>query len=400
LIRLDRKSSADSQNVASDPQRSAAGLKFRIATVSGHFVIVLSFRSQGPPGPPEAMMINNARPGQRGNQVRRREFVTLLAGSATTIALSRAGHAKQALMRRVGILLGWDENNPSAKLLLSKLTQRLRELGWREESNIRLDVRWAAGNVDRMQFLAKELVELGPDLIVACTTPATAALHRETRTLPIVFVTVSDPIGAGFVASLSRPGANITGFINLEPTMGGKWLELLKEIAPRVMRVAIMFNPDTAPSGGSYFLPSFEAAARSVGVTAVTAPVRSEVDIETAIAMLGREPDGGLVVQSDGFMFVHRAKVISLAAQNHVPAVSDRTLPTEQGGLLSYGPVDDDLFVGAAVYVDRILHGANPAELPVQAPTKFELRLNLKTAKMLGLAIPPSILTRADEVIE
>jgi len=182
--------------------------------------------------------------------------------------------------------------------------------------------------------------------------------------------------------------------------MGGKWLELLKEIAPRVMRVAIMFNPDTAPSGGSYFLPSFEAAARSVGVTAVTAPVRSEVDIETAIAMLGREPGGGLVVQSDGFMLVHRAKVISLAAQNHVPAVSDRTLPTEQGGLLSYGPVDDDLFVGAAVYVDRILHGANPAELPVQAPTKFELRLNLKTAKMLGLAIPPSILTRADEVIE
>jgi putative ABC transport system substrate-binding protein len=303
-------------------------------------------------------------------------------------------------MRRVGILSGWDENNPLAKRLHSKLTQRLRDLGWREESNIRLDVRWAAGNVDRMQVLAKELVELGPDVIVASTTPATAALHRETRTLPIVFVTVSDPIGAGFVASLSHPGGNITGFINLEPTMGGKWLELLKEIAPRVVRAAIMFNPDTAPSGGSYFLPSFEAAARSVGVTAVTASVRSELEIETAIAMLGREPGGGLVVQSDGFMLVHRAKVISLSTQHHVPAVSDRTLPTEQGGLLSYGPVDDDLYVGAALYVDRILHGASPAELPVQVPTKFELRLNLKTAKMLDLAIPPSILTRADEVIE
>lgn len=332
--------------------------------------------------------------------MRRREFVTLLAGSATMIALSRAGYAQQGRMRRVGVLLGWDENNPITKLLLAKLSQQLRELGWTEERNIRLDVRTAAGNVDRMQLLAKELVELRPDLIVASTTPATAALHRETRTLPIVFVTVSDPIGAGLVASLSRPGANITGFINLEPTMGGKWLELLKEIAPRVMRVGMMFNPDTAPSGGSYFLPSFEAAARSVGVSAITASVHSEADIETAIASLGREPGGGLVVQSDGFMVAHRALVISLATQHHIPAVSDRTVPTEQGGLLSYGPVDEDLFVGAALYVDRILRGANPAELPVQVPTRFDLRLNLKTAKMLGLAVPPSILSRADYVIE
>ncbi|MCP3443303.1 ABC transporter substrate-binding protein [Bradyrhizobium sp. CCGUVB14] len=347
------------------------------------------------------MTIRGARLGRRGDhRVRRREFVTLLAGSATALALSRTGHAQPGRMRRVGILLGWDENNASSKFLFSRLTQRLRELGWREESNIRLDVRWAAGNVDRMRVQAKELVELGPDLIVTCTTPATAALLRETRTLPVVFVIVSDPIGAGFVASLSRPGANITGFINLEPTMGGKWLELLKEIAPRVMRVAIMFNPDTAPSGGSYFLPSFEAAARSVGVEAMKSPVRSEGDIERTIAMLGQEPSGGLVVQSDGFMLAHRANVISLSVQHHVPAVSDRTLPTEQGGLLSYGPVDEDLFAGAAVYVDRILHGTKPAELPVQVPTKFELRLNLKTARALGLTIPPSILGRADEVIE
>jgi putative ABC transport system substrate-binding protein len=332
--------------------------------------------------------------------MKRREFVTLLGGSATAVAWPLATHAQQGHMRRVGILVGWDENNPVAKLLLSKSTQRLQELGWTEGSNIRLDVRWAAGNVDRMRVFAKELVGLGPDLILASTTPATAALHRETRTVPIVFVTVSDPVGAGFVASLSRPGANITGFINLEATMGSKWLELLKEIAPSVKRVAIMFNPDTAPGGGLHFLPSFETAARSLGVVPVTASVHSEAEIETAITMLGREPGGGLVVESDGFMFVHRAKVTLLATQYKLPAVSDRTLPTEQGGLLSYGPVDDDMFLGAAVYVDRILRGANPAELPVQVPTKFEMRLNLKTAAMLGLTIPPSILARVDEVIE
>lgn len=303
-------------------------------------------------------------------------------------------------MRRVGILVGWDENNPVAKLLLSKLTQRLRELGWTDGGNIRLDVRWAAGNVDRMKVFAKELVGLGPDLILASTTPATAALHQQTRTVPIVFVTVSDPVGARFVATLSHPGANITGFINLEATMGGKWLELLKEIAPSVKRAAIMFNPDTAPGGGSYFLPSFEAAARALNVAPVPASVHSEAEIETAIAMLGHQPGGGLIVESDGFMFAHRAKVISVAIQHKVPAVSDRTLPTEQGGLLSYGPVDDDMFAGAALYVDRILHGAGPAELPVQVPTKFEMRLNLKTAETLDLSIPPSILSRADEVVE
>jgi putative ABC transport system substrate-binding protein len=182
--------------------------------------------------------------------------------------------------------------------------------------------------------------------------------------------------------------------------MGGKWLELLKEVAPNVRRAAIMFNPHTAPRGGSYFTPSFEAAARSLNVAPVTAPVVSEAEIETAITMLGREPGGGLVVESDGFMFSHRAKVMSVVAQNNVPAVSEGTLPTEQGGLLSYGPDDEEMFLGAGLYVDRILRGANPAELPVQLPTKFEMRLNLKTAAKLGLTIPPSILARADEVIE
>jgi putative ABC transport system substrate-binding protein len=250
-----------------------------------------------------------------------------------------------------------------------------------------------------MQAFAKELVGVEPDLILVSTTPATAALQRETRTVPIVFMFVADPVGPGFVASLSRPGANITGFINLEATMGGKWLELLKEIAPSVKRVAIMFNPSTAPGGGSHFLPSFNEAARSLNVTPVATPVHSDEEIETAITMLGHD-GGGLVVMSDGFMFVHRAKVISLATQNNVPAVSDSTLPTDQGGLLTYGPVEDVMFLGAALYVDRILRGTKPADLPVQVPTKYELDINLKTAKTLGLNVPQSLIVRADEVIE
>jgi putative tryptophan/tyrosine transport system substrate-binding protein len=329
--------------------------------------------------------------------MRRRGFITLISGAAAAWPL--LARAQQGRVRRVGVLMGWEENNPTAKRLLSTFTQRLQELGWTEDSNIRLYVRWAAGNVDRMQVFAKELIGLEPDLILVTTTPATTALHRETRTVPIVFMFVADPAGPGFVASLSSPGANITGFINLEATMGGKWLELLKEIAPSVDRVAIMFNPDTAPGGGSHFLPSFNAAARSLNVTPVVAPVHSDAEIETAISMLGRD-GGGLVVQSDGFVFVNRAKVISLAIQNNVPAVSDSTLPPDQGGLLSYGPVEDDMFLGAALYVDRILHGAQPADLPVQAPTKYELDINLKTAKALGLEVPPSLLVRADEVIE
>jgi len=210
---------------------------------------------------------------------------------------------------------------------------------------------------------------------------------------------VSDPVGAGFVTSLSRPGANITGFINLEATMGSKWLELLKEIAPSVKRVAIMFNPDTAPGAGSYFLPSFTAAAQSLNVIPVAAPVHSDAEIQAAIMMLGND-SGGLVVMSDGFMFVHRAMVISLAIKNNVPAVSDRTLPAEQGALLQYGPVDDEIFLGASLYVDRILRGAKPADLPVQVPTKFKLDINLKTANALGLSVPATLLARADDVIE
>ena len=228
----------------------------------------------------------------------------------------------------------------------------------------------------------------------------TAALQRKTRTLPIVFVVVVDPVGSGFVAGLSRPGGNITGFVNVEPEMGGKWLEILKQIAPRMSRVAMMFNPDTAPGGGAFFLNSFEAAARSMAVEPITVRVRSDAEIEAGIASLGRE-QAGLVLQSDIFMVVHQGTVISLAARNNVPAIgADIPGFTRAGGLLSYGANFPDIFRRAASYVDRVLRGANPSDLPVQVPTKYELVINLKTARALGIEVPSAVLSIADEVIE
>jgi putative ABC transport system substrate-binding protein len=252
-----------------------------------------------------------------------------------------------------------------------------------------------------MRTFAKELVSLQPDVILTDTTVQTAALQRETRTIPIVFVTVANPVEAGFVASLPRPGGNITGFIHLEASMASKWLELLTEIAPGVKRAAILFNPDTAPSGGSYYLPPFEVTARLLKVEPISAPVRSDAEVEKVMISLGHEPGGGLVVVPDGaFTFAHRAPIILLAAQNNVPAVYRATIFVRDGGLLSYGPDFTDLYRRAAAYVDRILRGAKPADLPVQLPTKFEMAVNLKTAKGLGLTVPQSILLRADEVIE
>jgi putative ABC transport system substrate-binding protein len=249
-------------------------------------------------------------------------------------------------------------------------------------------------------MFAKELVDLQPEVILASTTPVTAALQRETRTIPIVFAGVTDPVGDGFVAGLPRPGGNITGFMDEEAAMAGKSLQLLTEIAPGVKRAAIMFNPDTAPGGGSYFLPSFESASQSLKVAPIVAPVHSDAEIETVITSLGRESGGCLVIQPDAFMIVHRAPVILLAARNNVPAVYPRSTYVRDGGLLSYGPDGVDYFRRAALYVDRILRGAKPAELPVQLPVKFEMAINLKTAKALGLTVPQSILLRADEVIE
>jgi len=254
------------------------------------------------------------------NHLTRYQFVTLLGGMA--LALPLTARAQQGdRVRRIGVLLPGVENDPGAKAELSALKQGLAELGWIDGRNLRTDIRWAAGSVDRARMYANELVRLQPDLILAESTPQTAALQRETWTIPIVFVLVSDPVGSGFVTGLPRPNGNITGFINYEASMGGKWLELLMEIAPNLKRVAIMFNPDTAPYGKSYYLPSFEERARSVKVEPIAAPVHSDAEIETALTSLGREPGGGLVVMPDAFMFSHRAPIILLAAGNHVPAV-------------------------------------------------------------------------------
>jgi putative tryptophan/tyrosine transport system substrate-binding protein len=328
--------------------------------------------------------------------MRRRDFISLLGSAA--VAWPLAARAQQP--RRIGVLMAFAENDPEAKTYLSAFTLGLAELGWTDGSNLRMDVRWGAGNVDRMRTLAKELVDLQPEIIFANATPVTAALQRETRTIPIVFASVSDPIGEGFVASLSRPGGNTTGFISQEATVAGKWLELLTEIAPSVTRVAAIFNPDAAPGGGLYVMPAFEAAARTFKVALIAGPIRSNAEIETVITSLGRELGGGLVVPPDNFVESNRAHIIFLAARSKVPAVYPDSVWTRDGGLLSYGPDRVDLFRRSAGYVDRILRGAKPAELPVQLPTKFVMAINAKTAKALGLTIPLTLLARADEVIE
>src|SRR6516165_26038 len=329
--------------------------------------------------------------------MRRREFIAGLAGAAAWPLAVRAQQSER--MRRLGVFIPREENEPEAKGWLSGFTQGLAELGWTDGRNVRIDVRWAS-SIDRARMYAKELVDLQPDVILSQSTPVTAAFQRETRTIPIVFVFVADPVGSGFVASLPRPSGNITGFIDEEAGMASKWLELLTQIAPGVKRVAMMFNPDTAPGGGSYFLPSFEAAARSLKVEPIIARVRSDAEIEAVLTSLGREPGGGLIVMPDLFMQVHRAPIILLAARNNVPAVYQLFFFVRDGGLLSYGPDGADLFRRASSYVDRILRGAKPAELPVQVPVKFVMAVNVKTAKALGLTVPQSILLSADQAIE
>jgi putative tryptophan/tyrosine transport system substrate-binding protein len=303
-------------------------------------------------------------------------------------------------MRRIGVQMNWNENDPEAKGYFSAFVQGLAELGWSDGRNMRIDVRWAAGDVDRARIFAKGLLDMQPEVILASTTPVTAALQRETQTIPIVFALVADPVGEGFVAGLPRPGGNITGFKSQEDAMAGKMLGLLTDIASGVKRVAIMFNPDTAPGGGSYFLPTIEAAARSLKLAPITTTARSDAEIETVMTSLGREAGVCLVVMPDIFMNVHRATIISVAARNHIPAVYFARVFARDGGLLSYGPDFADIFRRSASYVDRILRGATPSDLPVQFPAKFELVINLKTAKALGLTIPEALLATADEVIQ
>jgi putative ABC transport system substrate-binding protein len=301
-------------------------------------------------------------------------------------------------MRRIGVLMPGDENDPELKRRYSAFTQALANLGWTDGRNVRMDLRWHGDDINRIGAFARELVGLQPDIILARGTPETVALQRETHTIPIVFASVADPVASGLVPRLNQPGGNITGFAVLEATLGGKWLQLLSEIAPGLKRATIMFNPDTAPV--STYMPSFEAAARSLKVGAITAPVHGDLEIETAIIALGREPGGGLVVMPNIFMTAHRASIISAAGRANVPGVYWQSVFVRDGGLLSYGTDPVDNFRRAATYVDRILRGEKPGDLPVQFPTKFEMAVNLKTAKALGLAVPPSIMLRADEVIE
>jgi putative ABC transport system substrate-binding protein len=330
--------------------------------------------------------------------MRRRDFI-MLVGGAASLALPSVARAQEQ-MKRVGALIGYAESNIEGQANVAAFREGLQKLGWTEGGNIRIDTRWATpGDAQARQRLAKELVALQPDLILSNNTPTTAALLQQTRTIPIVFGNVSDPVGSGFVASFPRPGGNVTGFTNLEPAMTGKWLELLKEIAPPVSRVAILFNPATAPYTDFYLKP-FKAAAPSFAVEAIAAPVRDASELEPIIAAQARSPNGGLIVMTDSFMVGHGEKIVSLAAHYRLPAVYPYRFFAELGGLLSYGNDRLDNFRRAATYADRILKGAKPSELPVQAPAKFELVINLKTAKALGLDVPLHLQQRADAVIE
>jgi putative ABC transport system substrate-binding protein len=328
--------------------------------------------------------------------VRRREFIAGLGAAAARPLVARAQQGER--VRRVGVLMPYDENDSEGKLRYSAFTQALAGLGWTDDGNLRMDLRRAGADTNQLRALAQELVGLQPDLILTGGTPATTAVQRTTRTIPIVFAAVGDPVAGGIVARLDRPSGNVTGFATSEASLGGKWLELLSEIAPGFKRAAIMFNPDTAAV--SAYMPSLETAARSLKVRLITAPVHSDVEIETAITALGREPGSGLVVTPDVFTIAHHAPIILAAARNNVPAVYFASTFARNGGLLSYGPDPVDLYRRAATYVDRILRGAKPGDLPVQFPTKFEMAVNLKTAKALGLTIPLNLLAIADEVIE
>ena len=326
--------------------------------------------------------------------MRRREFIALF-GTATVWPF-----AARAQQRRIGVLLGTAETDPEAQSEIAAFRQEFEQLGWIDGRTARVEYRWTAGSADRMRMSAKELVALQPDAILAITTPAVAALLRETRTVPIVFVRVSDPVGEGFVDDRAKPGGNVTGFINFEASLAGKWLELLKEIAPHITKVAVMFNPKTAPGGGLYFMRIVEAAAPSLAVDVSTAVVHDIAEIERAIAAVARLPNCGLISPPDIFLTVNRELIIDLTKRYRVPAIYQYRYFVKSGGLMSYGIDVIGQHRQAASYVDRILKGAKPADLPVQTPTRFELAVNLRTAKAIGITVPPSLLARADEVIE
>jgi len=325
--------------------------------------------------------------------------MSLLGGTAAAWPLvARGQQAERA--RRIGVLMELAASDAQARTDIAALQRGLHKLGWLEGSNLGVDYRWAPDDPVLLWKFAKELVQLRPDAIVAGSSPVVGTLLRETRSIPIVFVSISDPIGEGFVASFAHPGGNVTGFTNFESSMTGKWVELLTQIAPNVTRVAFLFNPQAAAGGGSYFLHAVDTAVSTLKVQAVMALVHDGDEIEASFAALAREPGAGAVLLPDIFTAAHYQMVVALAARYHVPTVYPYRFMVERGGLISYGVDVENLFERAATYVDRILKGTNPTALPVQAPTKFELLINQKTAKTLGLTVPYALLAGADEVIE
>ena len=328
--------------------------------------------------------------------MKRREFITLLAGAAAAWPLAARGQQGERV-RRIGMLLGFAESDPESPSRLSAFRHGLDRLGWKEGQNARIEYRWGAGDPTRMRAHAKELIGISPEVLVAESTPATAALQVETQTTPIVFLQAGNPVGSGFVTSFPRPGGNLTGFTNYAPTMGGKWLELLKEVVPRLVRTAALFNPKTHT--GQYW-DVIEAAAQAVNVQFAKAAVADAAEIERAMKAMASESSGGLLVMPDSFTMSHQHTIVASAARHHVPAIYPFRAFPASGGLMSYGMDMIAVYRDAAAYVDRILRGEKPGDLPVQAPTRFELVINLKTAKALGLEMPPMLLARADEVIE
>ena len=326
--------------------------------------------------------------------MKRRDFVTLICGTAASWSLTAHAQEVPKRMLRVGALIGFAEDDPATQRRVAAFLKRLADLGWTLDRNVAIDFRYGAGDADKNRAFAKELVSLNPDVIFVNSTSATAAVQRETTIIPVVFATVSDPVGSGFVASLARPGGNITGFVNVEASIAGKWLGLLKEVAPGIKRAGLMYNPTTA-TYFEYYLKPFEAAAEAAGVKSTSLTVGNVVEIQQAFATRNR--DDGIVLMSDPFLTVNSAFTNEMALQFRVPVVSG---VSQSGSLITYAPDTEDLFRRSASYVDRILRGASPADLPVQLPTKFELIINLKTAKALGLTVPQTLLAEADEVIE
>jgi putative ABC transport system substrate-binding protein len=328
--------------------------------------------------------------------MRRREFITLLGGAA--LASPLAAHAQQP--KRVAVISTSIETNPEMQANTTAFEQRLRALGWRPGQNLHIEYRWASGDAERSSAHVTEIVGLAPDMIVANSTSVLTLLQKATRTIPTVFAGVSDPVAQGFVPNLTRPGGNITGFPAYEFSIGGKWLDLLKQISPSIKRAALLGNPTTSPQF-KFNLASIEAAGSSLGVEVIAAPVRDKPQLEAAIADIARGRDGGLIVANDQFLLVrHLAEVVALTAHHRVPAIYAQRPFVDAGGLMRYGNLSVDQWRGVAVYVDRILKGANPGDLPLQFPTRYELVINVKAAAALGLELPMALMLRADEVIE